>query len=226
MLYHISIAGSGPPQLYAVSYDSELRLPAIGSERGLSLTLRVLQETHEVVWDQIRGSYLRYTHTCTSTSKETWKPDMCGGALYTKLWTRQLTLALTLHMCTNLSVHLTPLSGFWGQHWQKGTTGVICYHPGISAGACSWPLTPHIMSNFQAHWSVCAPSEVDWASARWAKLSHTGEYEPHGEGHCFDLYLSEWWQDYVWQNHPRQKAVMTAYKTAMLKRSNCNAGKV
>lgn len=43
-LYHISIAGSGPPQLYAVSYDSELRLPAIGSERG-SISIAPLMTT-------------------------------------------------------------------------------------------------------------------------------------------------------------------------------------
>lgn len=73
------------------------------------------------------------------------------------------------------------------------------------------------MSNFQEPWSVCALSEVDSAPLRRADLGPTLEYETDCEGRHFNLYLSESWQDYVWQNHPRQNAVMTEYKTACWK---------
>lgn len=73
--------------------------------------------------------------------------------------------------------------------------GVICYHPGISAGACSWLLTPHITTDFQACLSVCA------LPATWLHIPAMGKVISYWGN--MRLVLKVIVLTFTWVNHDR-----------------------
>lgn len=108
-----------------------------------------------------------------------------------------------------------------------GIIRVIRYHPGISAGACSWPLTshltPHIISKSQEPWSVCALSEVDSASLRRAVISYGGMRD--------SLWRSLFWPSPEWivtgsclTESSQTECRYDRIEVCLLTRSNFNAG--